>query len=164
MLSHIQSLALSRGSPTYTDEEFEALLRKARQAFNNRDMVWDTEEAVRLEKEAHERSIKEWEARIAAQTLSDHQAIPRGPPPAGTSSVRALPDVHAALRQNDPSMAAHSQPVVKKAPPSMGRPLPPGFYSDKEPPRIGIPVQPHHQRHHVQRQPKARIFQWHPLR
>ena len=56
--------------------------------------------------------------------------------------MRALPDVHAALRQNDPSSVAHSQPVVKKAPPSMGRPLPSGLYSDKEPPRIGTPVQP----------------------
>ena len=56
--------------------------------------------------------------------------------------MRALPDVHAALRQSDPSMAAHSQPVVKKAPPSMGRPMPPVFYSDKEPPRIGTQLQP----------------------
>ena len=56
--------------------------------------------------------------------------------------MRTLPQVHAALRQSDPSMAAHSQPVVKKAPPSTGRPMPPGFYVDKEPPRIGTPVQP----------------------
>ena len=56
--------------------------------------------------------------------------------------MRALPDVHSALRQSDPSMAAHSQPVIKKAPPSTGRPMPPGFYSDKEPPRIGTPTQP----------------------
>ena len=56
--------------------------------------------------------------------------------------MRALPQVHAALRQSDPSMAAHSQPVVKKAPPSTGRPMPPGFYVGKEPPRIGIPMQP----------------------
>ena len=44
--------------------------------------------------------------------------------------------------QNDPSRAAGSQPVLKKAPPSTGRPVPKGFYSDKEPPRIGAPVQP----------------------
>ena len=56
--------------------------------------------------------------------------------------MRALPDVHAALRQNDPSMATYSQPVLKKAPPSTGRPMPAGFYSDREPPRIGTPVQP----------------------
>ena len=41
-----------------------------------------------------------------------------------------------------PLQATHSQPVVKKAPPSMGRQMPSGFYSDKEPPRIGNPVQP----------------------
>ena len=126
----------------WTPEEFDALLRKARQAFNNQDMERDIEAEVQREKEAHERSIKEWEARIAAQTLPDHHDIPRGPPPSGTSSMRALPDVHAALRQNDPSKATHSQPVVKKAPPSTGRQMPSGFYSDKEPPRIGNPVQP----------------------
>ena len=102
----------------------------------------EIEAAIQREKEARERSIKEWEAQTAAQTLPDHHAIPRGPPPVGTSSMRALPQVHAALRQGDPSMAAHSQPVVKKAPPSTGRPMPPGFYVDKEPPRIGTPVQP----------------------
>ena len=56
--------------------------------------------------------------------------------------MRALPDVHAALRQNDPKMASFSQPVVKKAPPSSGRPMPSVFQSDAEPPRIGAPVQP----------------------
>ena len=127
---------------TMTQEAHDALLRKAAQAFNNQDMDREIEAAIQREKEAHERSIKEWEARIAAQPLSDHQAIPRGPSPAGTSSMRALPQVHAALRQSDPSMAAHSQPVVKKAPPFTGRPMPPGFYVDKEPPRIGIPMQP----------------------
>ena len=45
---------------SYTDEEFDALLRKARQAFNNRDMILETEDAVRREREAYERSVKEW--------------------------------------------------------------------------------------------------------
>ena len=31
---------------SYTDEEFDALLRKARQAFNNYDMELETEDAV----------------------------------------------------------------------------------------------------------------------
>ena len=49
-------------------------LRKAAQAFNNRDMDREIEAAIQREKEAHERSIKEWEARIAAQGPSpDHQ-------------------------------------------------------------------------------------------
>ena len=126
----------------WTEEEHQALLRRAAQTFNNRDMERDIEAEVRREQEAHERSIKEWEAKIQAQELKDHHDIPCGPPPAGTSSMRALPDVHAALRQNDPSMATHSQPVLKKAPPSTGRPMPTAFYSDKEPPRIGTPVQP----------------------
>ena len=53
--------------------------------------------------------------------------------------MRVLPDVHAALRQNDPSMATHSQPVLKKAPPSTGGPMPAGFYSDRGP---HTPMQP----------------------
>ena len=57
--------------------------------------------------------------------------------------MRALPDVHEALRQNDPKMTSYSQPVVKKAPPTLGRSRPSAFYSDAEPPRIGAqPVQP----------------------
>ena len=126
----------------WTQAEYDAMLRKAAQAFNNRDMDREIEDAVQREKEAHERSIKEWEARLAAQELKDHPEIPRGPPSTESSSMHVLPDVHAALRQNDPSMATHSQPVLKKAPPSVGRPMPKGFYSDKEPPRIGTPVQP----------------------
>ena len=57
--------------------------------------------------------------------------------------MRALPDVHKALRQNDPSKAPGSQPVLKKAPPTIGRDRPAAFYSGDEPPRIGTtPVQP----------------------
>ena len=74
---------------------------KQLRAFNNRDMDREIEDAVQREKEAHERSIKEWEARLAAQELKDHPEIP---PPKETSSMRVVPDVHAALRQNDPSM------------------------------------------------------------
>ena len=123
-----------------TRQAYDALLRRAAQTFNNQDMEREIEDAVQREQEAHDRSVKEWEARIAAQELKDHHDIPLGPAPSGTSSMRALPNVHDALRQNDPSKATHSQPVVKKAPPSMGRPMPAGFYSDKEPPRIGTPV------------------------
>ena len=55
----------------------------------------------------------------------------------------SLPDVHEALRQNDPSKAPMSQPVLKKAPPTTGRARPAAFYSGDEPPRIGsAPVQP----------------------
>ena len=102
----------------WSEEEHEALLRKAAQAWNCRDMDRELEDAVQREKEAHEQSIKAWEARIALQELPDHPGIPRGPPPKETSSMRVLPDVHAAVRQNDPSMIAGSQPVLKKALPS----------------------------------------------
>ena len=108
---------------------------------HNYDMERERQQAAAAEHEAHQRSIQEWEARVQASDLR-HPAIPSGPTPAGISSMRALPDVHDALRQNDPRMASHSQPVVKKAPPSLGRPRPSAFYSDEEPPRIGAPVQP----------------------
>ena len=98
--------------------------------------------AEAAEYQAHQRSIQEWEAQIEARGL-DNAAIPCGPTPARTSSVRVLPNVHAALRQNDPKMASFSQPAVKKAPPTSGRPMPSVFRSDAEPPRIGTsPVQP----------------------
>ena len=62
--------------------------------------------------------------------------------PKETSSMRVPPNVHEALQQNDPSRAPGSQPVLKKAPPSAGRPRPEAFYTESEPPRIGTaPVQ-----------------------
>ena len=91
----------------WTQAEYAALVRKAGQSQNDRDFdrlrQWELEDAMRREHEAHERSVKEWERRIAAKELPDHHDIPRGPPPSGTSSMRALPNVHAALRQSDPS-------------------------------------------------------------
>ena len=108
-----------------------------------RDWNREHREEEQREKEAHERSIQEWQAQVDGQRLIDHAGIPCGPPPKETSSMRVLPNVHAALRQNDPSVAPGSQPVLKKAPPSTGWPMPKRFYSDKEPPRIGTaPVQP----------------------
>ena len=115
----------------WTQEEHEELLRKAAQAWNYRDWNREQHDAALREKEAHERSIQEWEAKVDSQGLKDHPDVPRGPPPKETSSMRVLPNVHEALRQNDPSMAPGSQP----APPSTGRPRPKGFYSDKEPPK-----------------------------
>ena len=89
------------------------------------------------------RSMEEWKAQVESRGFKDHPAIPYGPPPKETSSMRALPDVHDALRQNDPSRAPTSQPILKKAPPTTGRSRPAAFYSGDEPPRIGsAPVQP----------------------
>ena len=122
----------------YTREEWEAYFCERRQAWSNKDTETDRRQAEAAEHEAHERSIKEWEARVKARDL-DNPDIPCGQ---GTSSMRALPNVHEALRQNDPRMASFSQPAVKKAPPSSGRPMPSVFQSDAEPPRIGAPVQP----------------------
>ena len=141
---------------SYTDEEFDALLRKARQAFNNYDMDLETEDAVRREREEYDRSVKEWERRIAARNLSDHRDTPRGPPPAGTSSMRALPDGHAALRQSDPSMAAQFTTSRQEGSAIYGKAdatsllfrqgTSKDWYSN---------CSLHHQRHHVQMQLKA---------
>ena len=99
----------------WTAEEFDALLRKARQAFNNRDMEREFQEAAQRERELHERIIKEWEAQIAAQEIKDHPDIPRGPTPVGTSSVRVLPNVHEALRQNDYGYTCPTSPQESSA-------------------------------------------------
>ena len=42
----------------WTEEEHQALLRKAAQAFNNQDMEREIEDAVQREKEAHERKCQ----------------------------------------------------------------------------------------------------------
>ena len=122
-------------------EEYEELVRKASQAFNNRDMERERQRAEAAEREAHQRSIEEWEAKVKAREL-DNAALPCGPTPQGTSSMRVLPNVHEALRQNDPKMTSFSQPVVKKAPPTLGRARPSAFYSGTEPPRVGAGIQP----------------------
>ena len=81
-----------------------------------RDWNRELEDEIRREKEAHERNIKEWEARIARQELPDHVDIPHGPFPKKISFMRVLVDVHAALCQNDPSMVTgrnHSSRKVR---------------------------------------------------
>ena len=103
-------------------------------------MEIERQQAEAAEHEARQRSIQEWDAQIRARNL-DNDALPSGPTPEGPSSMRVLPDVHAALRQNDPK-ASFSQPVVKKAPPTLGRQRPSAFYSEAEPPRIGAVLPP----------------------
>ena len=105
-----------------------------------RDMEWQRQQAQAAEHEAHERSIKEWDAQIRARGL-DAPSLPSGPPPQSIASQRVLPRVHEALRQNDPSVT-QSQPAVKKAPPTSGRPMPSVFHLETEPPRIGSGAQP----------------------
>ena len=127
----------------WAQEEHEEALPKAAQACNYRDWNRERHEAELREKEEHERSMEEWQAQVERQGFERHPCVPCGPPPKETSSMRVLPNVHEALRQNDPSMAPGSQPVLKKAPPSAGRRRPKAFYSEGEPPRIGsAPAQP----------------------
>ena len=60
-------------------EEYEELARKAAMAFNNRDMERERRRAEAAEHEAHERSIKEWDAQIQAQgldTIQHFQVVP----------------------------------------------------------------------------------------
>ena len=110
-------------------------------AQTNRDMERERQQAEAAEHEAHERSIREWDAQIRARGL-DAPSLPSGPPPQGIASQRVLPQVHEVLRQNDPNGLSYSQPAVKKAPPTSGRPMPSVFHSETEPPRIGSGVQP----------------------
>ena len=116
-----------------------SVLPQASSSMVQPDMERERQQAAAAEHEAHQRSIQEWEARVQASELS-YPAIPCGPTPAGISSMRALPDVHEALRQNDPRMASHSQPVVKKAPlPLAATPMTPSH-----PPRPPIEALPQH--------------------
>ena len=108
----------------WSQEEHEAMLRKAAQGWNYRDRNRERQEAELRKKEAHERSIQEWQAQVESQVFKGHPCVLCGPPPKETSSMRVPPNVHEALRQNDPSRAPGSQPVLKKAPPSAGRPRP----------------------------------------
>ena len=87
--------------------------------------------------------MEAWKKEVESRNFKDHPAVSHGPPPKGTISMRALPNVHRALRQNDPSEAPVSQPILpKKAPPTTGRGRPAAFYSEDEPPRIrSAPVQ-----------------------
>ena len=87
---------------------------------------WDRErrdEAERANRE-HMAAAQRWQAQMIEQGLMTHPNAPVGPKPPGVSTetrLRALPDVHQALRANDPK-APHSQPVVaKKAPPTTRR-------------------------------------------
>ena len=56
------------------------------------DMENARRQAEAAEHEAHERSIREWDAQLQARGL-DAPALPRGPPPQGISSQRVLPRV-----------------------------------------------------------------------
>ena len=60
------------------------------------------------------------------------------------SQPRALPQAHGALRANDPQHPSTERTIVKKAPPSSGRPIPAGFIRGSVPPMIGagVPMQP----------------------
>ena len=129
----------------WTADEYARIVRDARNLHTMdqaiQQQILERQQAQEAAHEAHERSIKEWEAQIQAQGF-DAPSLPSGPPPQGTSSQRVLPQVHEALRQNAPGAISYSQPVVKKAPPTCGRPMPSVFYSETEPPRIGSGVQP----------------------
>ena len=64
----------------------------------------ERQRAEAAEHEAHQRSIEEWDAKVKASEL-DHEALPfHVVTPQGASSMRVLPNVHEALRQNDPKM------------------------------------------------------------
>ena len=127
----------------WTPEEHEEVLRKAAQAGNNQAWNREAREEAERHNQEFKRSMAEWKKEVESRGFKDHPSVPHGPPPKGTSPTRALPNVHEALRQNDPSKAPVSQPILKKAPPTTGRGRPAAFYSEDELARIGsAPVQP----------------------
>ena len=129
----------------WTTEEYAKIVKDARdlhtmdQAIQH-DVMY-RQRAQAAEHEAHERSIREWEAELKAKGF-DAPSLPSGPPPQGIASQRELPRVHEVLRQNDSRNTSYSQPTVKKAPPTCGRPMPSVFFKETEPPRIGSGIQP----------------------
>ena len=129
----------------WTTEEYAKIVKDARDLHTMdqaiQQEILQRQRAQAAEHEAHERSIREWEAELQAKGF-DVPSLPIGPPPQGIASQRELPRVHEALRRNDPSITSYSQPAVKKAPPTCGRPMPSVFYKETEPPRIGSGVQP----------------------
>ena len=129
----------------WTTEEYAKIIKDARDLHTMdqaiQQDILQRQRAQAAEHEAHERSIREWEAELQAKGF-DVPSLPVGPPPQGIASQRELPRVHEALRRNDPSITSYSQPVVKKAPPTCGRPMPSVFIKETEPPRIGSGVQP----------------------
>ena len=129
----------------WTTEEYAKIVKDARDLHTMdqaiQQEISQRQRAQAAEHEAHERSIREWEAELQAKGF-DVPSLPVGPPPQGIASQRELPRVHEALRRNVPSITSHSQPAVKKAPPTCGRPMPSVFIKETEPPRIGSGVQP----------------------
>ena len=101
-----------------TPEEHEEVLCKAAQAGNNQVWNWEAREEADRRNQEFVRNMEQWKKQVESRGFADHPSIPHRPPPKGTSSMRALPDVHDALRQNDPSKAPMSQPILKKAPPN----------------------------------------------
>ena len=123
----------------WTPEEHEVQLRQAPQATNTH--LWNREARESAERANREYApqMEDWRARVEAAGFKATPAVPQGPPPKGVSSSRVLPNVHEALRPNDPtSKAPSTQPSLpKKAPPTTGQGIPAGFYRVEEPPRIG---------------------------
>ena len=66
-------------------------------------------EAAKRHNQEFNCSMEEWKAQVESQGFKDHPAIPFGPPPKETSSMRVLPDVHDALRQTVPRLQGRSQ-------------------------------------------------------
>ena len=122
-----------------TPEEHQRELDEARRA--TLPVRWERERREEAEREAkeHWEASQRWQAQVVSAGFISDPNVPVGLPPMGINTdprPRALPDVHQALRANNPK-APTSQPVIaKKAPPSTGRPLPRAFYREDEPPRI----------------------------
>ena len=110
---------------------------------------WNKQRRDAAEREwlEHQAATQRWEAQMREAGYLPTHRIPAGPPPVAIQTdaqPRALPQVHAALRSNDPKAPTSQLVVAKKPPPTTGKPLPKGFHrGDAAPPMIGTagPVQ-----------------------
>ena len=78
----------------WTADEYAKIIRDARNLHTMdqaiQQQILQRQQAQAAEHEAHERSIRAWEAQLQAQGF-DAPSLPSGPPPQGISSQRVLP-------------------------------------------------------------------------
>ena len=97
-----------------TPEQHEVDLHNAQQAVSAQARDRERQEEAERENRERECQREQWQAQMKAAGFLE-SSVPHGPPPKGISSARALPQVHQALRENDPTPQAPStKPALPK--------------------------------------------------
>ena len=84
----------------WTPEGHEEQLYKDAQAGNYKTWNREAREEAERHNQEFQRGVAEWKREVESCGFKAHPSVPYGPPPRGISSMRALPEVHDALRQN----------------------------------------------------------------